>query len=79
MLGARIVSRGGETDETMEFARACERAYWSVRSNCAGHRRREVRRAAVEACGALVTRVVLSRVDRARTTRSRIDGTSERG
>jgi len=64
MLGARIVSREeGETDETMEFARACERAYWSVRSNCAGHRRREVRRAAVEACGALVTRVVLSRVD----------------
>ena len=78
MLGARIVSR--ETGETMEFARACERAYWSVRSNCAGHRRREVRRAAVEACGALVTRVVLSRVDSRAPRRVRgIDGTSERG
>jgi hypothetical protein len=63
MSDARIVALEGETDESTELARAVERVYWSVRSNCLAHRRREVRRAAVEACGALVTRVVLSRGD----------------
>ena len=63
MSDARIVALEGETDDSTELARAIERVYWSVRSNCLAHRRREVRRAAVEACGALVTRVVLSRGD----------------